>query len=242
MIRRQTQRPLCQSHGWNEFGSAKIRTVRSVLSALRKKNGHQMNDETLRTLMCETEAVVNSRPLAAEGATSSDTAEPLTPNHFLTLKTNVVLLPPGKFTSTDLYSRKWWRWVQHLTNEFWSSWKKEFHLYLQTGQKWTRPRKNLQANDVVIVKDDVFPRNQWKMCRVIEAQPDQDGLLQKVMLDVSSRNSNTRWKKKSAVVNAGKTSPQASAADVRRSVKTGESPPRSHQRRFIMYHGPLEHR
>ena len=165
-----------------------IRTVRSVLSALLEKNGHQMNDEALRTFMCEAEAVVNSRPLTAEGTTSSDTAEPLTPNHFLTLKTKVVLPPPGKFTSADLYSRKWWRRVQHLTNEFWSRWKKEFLLSLQTRQKWTRPRKNLQVNDVVIIKDDVLPRNQWKLCRVIEAQPDQDGLVRKVMLDVSSQN------------------------------------------------------
>ena len=100
-----------------------VRMVRSVLSALLKKNGHQMNDEALRTFTCETEAVVNSRP--TEGATSSDTAEPLTPNHFLTLKTKVVLPPLEEFTTADLYSRKWWRRVQHLTNEFWSSWKKE---------------------------------------------------------------------------------------------------------------------
>lgn len=163
-----------------------IRTVRSVLCALLEKNGHQMNDEALRTFMCEAEAVVNSRPLTAEGTTSSDTAEPLTPNHFLTVKTKVVLPPPGKFTSSDLYSRKWWRRVQHLTNEFWSRWKKEFLLSLQTRQKWTRPRKNLQVNDIVIVKDDDIPRNQWKMGRVIEAIPDQDGLVRKVMLDIAS--------------------------------------------------------
>ncbi|XP_067023705.1 uncharacterized protein [Acropora muricata] len=163
-----------------------IRTVRSVLCALLEKNGHQMNDEALRTFMCEAEAVVNSRPLTAEGTTSSDTAEPLTPNHFLTVKTKVVLVPPGKFTSSDLYSRKWWRRVQHLTNEFWSRWKKEFLLLLQTRQKWTRPRKNLQVNDIVIVKDDDIPRNRWKMGRVIEAIPDQDGLVRKVMLDIAS--------------------------------------------------------
>ena len=165
-----------------------IRTVRSVLSALLEKNGHQMNGEALRTFMCEAEAVVNSRPLTSEGITSSDTAGPLTLNHFLTLKTKVVLPPPGKFTSADLYSRKWWRRVQHLMNEFWSRWKKEFLLSLQTRQKWTRPRKNLQVNDIVIIKDDVLPRNQWKLCRVIEAQPDQDGLVRKVTLDVGSQN------------------------------------------------------
>ena len=147
-----------------------------------------MNDEALQTFMCEAEAVVNSQPLTSEGMTPSDTAEPLMPNHFLTLKTKVVLPPLGKFTSADLYSRKWWRRVQHLTNEFWSRWKKEILLSLQTRQKWTRPRKNLQVNDIVIVKDDVLPRNQWKLCRVIEAQSDQDALVRKVKLDIGSEN------------------------------------------------------
>ena len=64
--------------------------------------------------------------------------------------------------------------------------EKEFLLLLQTRQKWTRPRKNLQVNDIVIVKDDDITRNQWKMGRVIEAKPDHDGLVQKVMLDIAS--------------------------------------------------------
>ena len=107
-----------------------MRTVRSVLSALLEKNGNQMNDEVLRTFMCEAEAVVNSRPLTATGTTSSETAEPLT-----TLKIKVVLPPPGAFTSADLYSRKWWRRVQQLTNKLWFRWKKEFLLSMQARQK-----------------------------------------------------------------------------------------------------------
>ena len=61
-----------------------------------------MNDEALRTFMCEAEAVVNSRPLTSESITAPGLAEALTPNHFLTLKTKVVLPPPGVFKSADL--------------------------------------------------------------------------------------------------------------------------------------------
>ena len=140
-----------------------IRTVRSVLSALLEKNGEQLNDEALRTFMCEAKAVVNSRPLTIEGISSPGFAEALTPNHFLTLKTKVVLPPPGVFKSADLYARKWWRRVQRLTNEFWCRWKKEFIFSLQERQKWTRTRKNLQKNDVVTVQEDDTLRNQWKV-------------------------------------------------------------------------------
>lgn len=122
--------------------------------------GDQMNNEALWT-MYEAKAAANSQPQTGEGTTSSDTAEPsMVPNHFLTLKPKVALPPPRKFTSADLHSRKWQRWVQHLTNKFWSRWKKLFLISLQTRQKWTQPRKHLQVNDVVTVKDDVIPRNQ----------------------------------------------------------------------------------
>ena len=93
-----------------------IQTLRSVLSALLEKNGQQLNDEALRTFMCEAKAVATSRPLTTEGISSPGFAEMPTPNHFLTLKTKVVLPPTRVFKYADLYARKCWRRVQHLTN------------------------------------------------------------------------------------------------------------------------------
>ena len=52
-----------------------IRTVRSVLSALLETNRRQLNDEVLRTFMCEAEAVVKIRPLTADNLTSVDNVE-----------------------------------------------------------------------------------------------------------------------------------------------------------------------
>ncbi|KAK3726566.1 hypothetical protein QZH41_001952, partial [Actinostola sp. cb2023] len=156
-----------------------IRTVRSVLSALLEENGRQLDDESLRTLMCETESVVNSRPLSVENLNSPNGPEPLTPNHLLTSKTQVVLPPPSEFQRADLYSRRRWRRVQHLINEFWSRWKKEFILSLQQRQKWIRPRRNLQVNDIVLIKDGNAPRNQWPMARVEDTTLDSDGLVRK---------------------------------------------------------------
>ena len=138
-------------------------------------------------------------PLTTESITSPASAEALTPNHFLTLKTKVVLPPPGVFTSADLHSRKWWGRVQHLTNELWCRWKKEFLLYLQERQKWSHLRRNLKVNDVVIVKDESIPRNQWKVCRVVQALPDEDGFVPKVRLEVSSANLTSNGKRRQSL-------------------------------------------
>lgn len=83
-----------------------IRTVRSVLSAILERNGAQLDDESLRTYLSECEAIINSRPLTVTNLKHPSSLEPLTPNHLLTLKSKVVLPPPGMFKTLDLYSRK----------------------------------------------------------------------------------------------------------------------------------------
>ncbi|XP_068234193.1 uncharacterized protein [Palaemon carinicauda] len=45
-----------------QIRECQIRTVRKVLSALVKEFGERLNDESLRTLLCEVKSIVNSRP------------------------------------------------------------------------------------------------------------------------------------------------------------------------------------
>ena len=75
-----------------------IRTIRKVLASLMDQAGPQLNDESLNTLMCEAAAIVNSRPLSVDDNLNDPTSlAPLTPNHLLTMKSRVILPPPGKF-------------------------------------------------------------------------------------------------------------------------------------------------
>lgn len=52
--------------------------------------------------MCETMAIASSRPLTIDNIHDSESLEPLTPNHLLTMKSRVILPPPGNFQRTDL--------------------------------------------------------------------------------------------------------------------------------------------
>ena len=108
-----------------------IRSVRNIMAALMKQHGHNLNDESLRTLLCEGEAVVNSRPLTIETLSDPLSPLPLSPSTLLTGKTKLVLPPPGKFQRADAYCKRRWRPVQHIANDFWNRWSKE---YLQTLQ------------------------------------------------------------------------------------------------------------
>ena len=83
-----------------------IRSARSILSSLLKTHGCSLNDEPFRTLLVEVEAVINSRPLTVDTLSDADSPLPLTPNHLLTMKSKVIMPPPGVFQKADLYCRR----------------------------------------------------------------------------------------------------------------------------------------
>ena len=105
-----------------------------------KTHTEVLNDESFNTLIKEVESIVNSRPLTIANLTDPE-IEPLTPNHLLTMKSKAILPPPGIFQKADLYCRRRWRTVQHLANEFWVMWRKEYLSELQTKKKWPDKEK-----------------------------------------------------------------------------------------------------
>ena len=145
-----------------------------------------MDDSSLRTLFYEAMSIVNSRPLTVSELNDPKAIEPLTPNHILTAKTATPLPPPGEFVKEDLYLRKRWRRVQYLLEQFWSRWKKEYLAQISLRQKWHSPRRNIRVNDIVLVQDIDLPRCRWPLGRVVETRTDDDGLVRRVKVKLSS--------------------------------------------------------
>lgn len=166
-----------------------IRTIRNVLNVTIAQCPGRLDDASLRTLLYEAMAIVNSRPLNVDVISDPKSLEPLTPNHLILMKSKISLPPPGKFEKEDTYSAKRWRRVQYLTEQFWSRWKKEYLQNVSLRQKWHIPRRNLKVNDIVIIKEDMLPRNQWQLGRVVETTEGTDGLVRRVKVQVGDRKS-----------------------------------------------------
>lgn len=148
-----------------------IRSVRKVLNGIMQQQ--TLTDESLVTLMCQVEAIINGRPLTRLSEDPED-LEPLTPNHLLLLRSGPTL-PPGKFDEADVY-RKHWKQVQYLADQFWQRWTKEYLSTLQVRQKWwNESSKSLKPDDIVLIVDDRSPRNSWSLGRIIETYPGKDG-------------------------------------------------------------------
>ena len=104
-----------------------LHSAQNILISLLVTHGRSLNDESLRTLFAETQAILNLRPLIAETLGDVKSEQPLNPN-ILTMKTKVVMPPPDGFVRADEFSRKRWRRIQHIANGFWQRWRKEFFI------------------------------------------------------------------------------------------------------------------
>lgn len=151
-----------------------IRTARQILDCMLRELPHALTEESLCTLMCEIEHIMNNRPLTTPSEDASD-LEALTPNHLLQLQGGNC--HPFQNYDQEKFVRNSWKRVQGLADAFWHRWKKEFLSELRSRQKWTRKRKNLTQGDLVLTVDNNLPRNQRTMGLVIECMPGPDGLV-----------------------------------------------------------------
>jgi len=83
-----------------------IQTARRILDTLLREHGSRLNEDSLQTLLCEVEFIINWRQFSI---ISSDGQDPvsLSTNQILTIKANIVLPTPGNssammFTSADI--------------------------------------------------------------------------------------------------------------------------------------------
>ena len=148
-----------------------IRTIRKILNSLLTQQ--TFSDETLQTLLCEVEAIMNNRPLTPVAGDAPDELR-ITPNDLLHLR--CVLFPPS---DTEYDHRRSWRQAGYLAEQFWRRWRREYLPLLQmrsaTTGRTRRNERNIKKGDVVLLIDDTVPRGVWPLGRVEDVYPSADG-------------------------------------------------------------------
>ena len=80
------------------------------------------------------------------------------------------------------------RRIQHIANEFWVRWRKEFLLSLQPRHKWNEKHRNFQNGDIVLLTTDAN-RNQWHMAKVVGINSDAESFVRRVKLFIEKTGS-----------------------------------------------------
>uniref|UniRef100_A0A5S6Q0A6 Integrase catalytic domain-containing protein n=1 Tax=Trichuris muris TaxID=70415 RepID=A0A5S6Q0A6_TRIMR len=165
------------------------RLVKSIKAPLRKVLGRTTLDfDELRTVLCEIEAQVNSRPLTFVGDDAAD-GEALTPFHFLTGRGHQAL-PERKVDlrtnesreSQEPDLRKRWAYQQSVLAHFWKRWRQEYIVTLSSRKKWLNSRPEPQIGDIVLISEDNVPRGRWPMGRIVRKCPGNDSVTRTVQL------------------------------------------------------------
>lgn len=157
------------------FGGLWESGVRTVKYHLKRVAGNALlTFEDLSTLLIEIEAVLNSRPMSPLSCDPSDLT-PLTPSHFL-IGRPMESVPDRDYTAVPTNRLSHFQRIQQMKGHFWTRWSLEYISELQKRQKWTTQQGLLEANDLVLVKEDHLPPLQWLLGRIVETHPGKDGV------------------------------------------------------------------
>lgn len=111
-----------------------VRSVKQALNYALSKTTRTPREEFLRTMMCEVEYVVNSRPLTYIPL-DSETSEVLTPNHFLMGSSNGIH-SFGISSNDPVMLRENWHRSNELIRHFWEKWIREYLPIIRRRSKW----------------------------------------------------------------------------------------------------------
>ncbi|XP_036141708.1 uncharacterized protein LOC105834777 [Monomorium pharaonis] len=152
--------------GASHFGGLWEAAIKSAKHHLHRIVGNaHLTFEELQTVLCEIEAILNSRPLTP---LSSD------PN-------DLTYITPGHFLIGDALNG-----VEQLQQHFWNWWSREYLNNLQQRHKWKENKgEQLSIGRMVLVGRSAILPMQWILGRVSETHPGTDSVVRSATIITS---------------------------------------------------------
>lgn len=156
------------------FGGLWEATVKIMKRHLyTETQGRTLLFEEYYTLLCDIEAILNSRPLTPLTNDPSD-LRVLTPAHFIIGEP--LIQPPEKpYHHIPENRLSKWQHLQAVRQRIWSRWQREYLQELQRRSKWNTPGARIDIGAVVILMEDNVPPLKWSIGRIIQVYPGSDG-------------------------------------------------------------------
>ena len=179
----------------HQNGSAEvlIKYVKGIKSAYLKALGDtKLTYNETNTMMLEIANICNERPIGLKPNLDTD-PEYLSPNSlFLGRCSDRICSGPFLGEGVKLEDARQLKTrfllVQEITNNYWKIWMKLYFPSLLIRQKWHHTRRNLQVDDVCLLKDTNAVRGEWRLARVNNVYPDGQGIVRNVEVAVSSNS------------------------------------------------------
>jgi hypothetical protein len=163
--------------------------VKSIKSHMKKAIGDSpLTFEEMTTVLTQIEGCLNSRPLYPI-TEDPDAKEILTPAHFL-IGESLMAFPEQEIDQLTVTKR--WTSLQQITQSFWKLWSSNYLHTLQQKYKWQKRKENIEIGDIVTIKDERLQPTKWPLGKVINVNPDPDGIVRIVDLKTGRHETITR--------------------------------------------------
>ena len=162
-----------------------VKTTKQTL--LRVCRNSLFNYVEFLTILKETQALINDRPLVAASEDAIDVITPSMLSHGKKLKPFREYFGdselPGKTNAK-------WRWQKRSNqmDHLYHIWRKQYRDSLQRRAKWFTKQPNIKIGDLVVVHEEKVKRGYWKLARVVEILPSRDGSVRKVKISIPRFN------------------------------------------------------
>ncbi|XP_048479524.1 uncharacterized protein LOC125488579 isoform X1 [Plutella xylostella] len=178
----------CYSPTYGGIWESSVKSTKYHLKRVIGKN--VLTYEQLSTVLCEIEAVLNSRPLLPLTADPTDYSY-LTPGHFL-IGNALMMYPESDITNIPQNRLKFWQICTQIKQSFWKVWHKNYLNVLQNRPKWKFDVCNVKLGSLVILKEDNAPPMMWPMARIVKLFPGHDSKVRAVEVRTPNNKSHIR--------------------------------------------------
>lgn len=167
------------------FGGIWEAGIKSMKAHLIRVIGQQtLTYEELHTVLCQIEAILNSRPITPLSSDPNDFCA-LTPGHFLTLEP-LTAVPDADVTPIHINRLTRWQLLQRINQDFWRRWQRDYLCTLQNRNKWLEPTSTPKKDTLVLIKDETTHPLQWRLGRIAALYPGTDGVAR--VADIQTAN------------------------------------------------------
>lgn len=144
------------------------------------------------TLIVQIEACLNARPLFPRSSDPHD-LNPITPAHLVIGRSTLQRMYTEDLSAVTDNRLTLWGLQQKIYHDFWSRWKDEYLQELLAYTKWTKPLKNIEVGDMVLIMAENTPPSVWPLGRVASVNAGADGLVRSagVTVPTTKRNDKT---------------------------------------------------
>lgn len=134
----------------------------------------------LSTFLKRAEYMLNSRPLKMKPGSDPDMLGPITPLHIMDGRASIYV-PEMKFELNPTLTRRM-QFLEEIKKEFWDKWMTLMFGQMVPATKWRKEQPDLKVGDVVLMKEESVAARSYRLGRVVETFPGQDGHVRRAII------------------------------------------------------------